>query len=177
MLSALALLGGACAGARPGATRGEAAVEWTRGACATPTAPQTFASGARVTLVRVLEAHELSLTELEGRGAQDVTWTHRDQTHTHRGAPLGSLVTSGVATRADAVLVQARDGYHAVFSAHELDAQSGATRAFLVWSVDGQPLSADEGPLRLVVPTDASGARSVRQLARLSTLSIEPPAR
>ncbi|MBL8801141.1 MAG: molybdopterin-dependent oxidoreductase [Planctomycetes bacterium] len=166
----LALLAGGCAG--PGlhsTANASAATGPSQGAAAPP-------RGARVTLARVLEAQGLAPSELEAGGALDVTWTHRGQTHTYRGVPLGALAAEGVATRAGAVLVEARDGYHAVLSTYELDPQSGGTRAFVVWSVDGRPLGADEGPLRLVVPTDGSGARCVRQIARLAALPIEPHA-
>ena len=39
-----------------------------------------------------------------------------------------------------------------------------------VSSVDGAPLPAEEGPLRLVVPSDGGGARSVRQVDALDVL-------
>jgi hypothetical protein len=53
--------------------------------------------------------------------------------------------------------------------------EMGPTRAFVVWSRDGAPLPADEGPLRLVVTTDHKGSRSTRQLTGLRVVEMPPP--
>jgi len=56
----------------------------------------------------------------------------------------------------------------AAFSLGELDAGVGTTEALLVYQREGQPLSPEIGPFRLVVPTDKRAARWVRNLVRLS---------
>lgn len=142
------------------------------GACAAPSAsvrrPATELPARSLDSV----AQELDLTAMapdafEKLGAVEIDWTRHDQTHRYRGVPLAAVASTRVATRSGAITVHARDGYHATFSAYELDPEVGPTRAWLVWRVDGAALPAEEGPFRLVVPTDRSGARSVRQLVTL----------
>jgi DMSO/TMAO reductase YedYZ molybdopterin-dependent catalytic subunit len=51
--------------------------------------------------------------------------------------------------------------------------QEGFVRAFavlLAFERDGQPLGADIGPFRLVVPTDKRGGRWVRQVTSIKLL-------
>lgn len=70
------------------------------------------------------------------------------------------------------VLAAARDGYQVVFSLGELDPGVGATRVIVADRRDGQPLSANQGPLRLVVTSDKRPARSVRMLERLHVVLL-----
>jgi hypothetical protein len=49
--------------------------------------------------------------------------------------------------------------FQAVFSCAEVFGSMGATRAMVVWKVDGKPLPEDRGPLRLVVVTDKEPSR------------------
>ena len=79
-----------------------------------------------------------------------------------RGAQLGRYVQ-----------VDARDGYRAVFALAEFDPTLGNRAAFLVDRCDGEPLDAEAGPLRLVVPGEARAARSVRQV-RAITVIVAP---
>ena len=79
-----------------------------------------------------------------------------------RGAQLGRYVQ-----------VDARDGYRVVFALAEFDPTLGNRAAFLVDRCDGKPLDAEAGPLRLVVPGEARGARSVRQV-RAITVIVAP---
>lgn len=68
------------------------------------------------------------------------------------------------------VLVQARDGNRAVFSLAELDPTLGAAKVFLVDRCDGQPLSPEDGPLRLLVPAESRAARWVRQVEAITVI-------
>jgi hypothetical protein len=74
------------------------------------------------------------------------------------------------------VVATARDGYAAVLSCAEVFEEMGATRALVVWEVDGKPLSADRGPLRLVVLTDKEPSRSIHGLAKLEVVDLTPKA-
>jgi hypothetical protein len=47
----------------------------------------------------------------------------------------------------------------------------------VVYEIDGKPLSAEQGPLKLVVPTDKDPSRSVRQLVRLDIVDLRSPSR
>ena len=55
-----------------------------------------------------------------------------------------------------------------------LEALSGS-EILVADTVDGGPLSENQGPLRSVVPRDKRGARSVRMLQRLEVVRLPPP--
>jgi len=60
------------------------------------------------------------------------------------------------------VILEARDSYQAFFSLAELTpTQGGSPQAFLVWDIDGKPLSEREAPLRLIL-TAGGEARQIR---------------
>jgi len=62
------------------------------------------------------------------------------------------------------VVVDAADGYKAVFAWAELDPDLAAKKVYLVTAQDGKPLAAADGPFRLIVPDDKAGSRSVHQV-------------
>lgn len=122
--------------------------------------------------------------DLEALGADDVVVANEHGgTHSYRGVELGRVLTAvgfdpGPKGRdvpmADKrsgwkriVIATASDDYQTVFSCAEVAEHMGATRALLVFARDGRPLSSDEGPIRIVVPTDGEGSRSIRCLARI----------
>ena len=70
------------------------------------------------------------------------------------------------------VLVQARDGYRAVFSLAELDPTLGARQVLLADRCAGKPLDEESGPLRLLVPQDSRPARWVRQV---QSITVQTP--
>ena len=81
-------------------------------------------------------------------------------------APLGdSLRSRALATY---VIAEAADGYRVLFSIAELDAKFTDRVIILADRKDGQPLSAAEGPFRLIVPGEKRPARWARQVTRLS---------
>ena len=62
------------------------------------------------------------------------------------------------------LLIEAADGYRVVFALPELDPAFTERVVLLADHRDGQPLTAAEGPLRLVVPDEKRQARWVRQV-------------
>lgn len=78
-----------------------------------------------------------------------------------RGPALGTVIVA-----------EAADGYRIVFSLGEIDPRLGNTEIIVADTCDGKPLAAADGPLRLVVPGEARGARSVRQLVRLTARTL-----
>lgn len=87
------------------------------------------------------------------------------------GVPLGAeLRGDAVATY---VVASAADGYRAVFSIAELDPGFTSNDIIVADTVDGKPLFAYQGPLRIVAPKDSRGARSVRMLTRLHVVRVE----
>ena len=96
-------------------------------------------------------------TELVALPASTVEYHGRQYT----GVPLAALVTALGAPVDAALQATGADGYTQVLAPETL----ARTDALLAYSVDGGPLAASEGPLRLVVP-GAKGL-SVKQLVRL----------
>jgi DMSO/TMAO reductase YedYZ molybdopterin-dependent catalytic subunit len=100
---------------------------------------------------------------------------------TFRGPTIRSLITlvgapTGMALRGPsmllAVLAEAADGYRVAYMLAELDEQFGAREAILALTQDGQPLSARDGPLRIVVPGEEHRARWARQVQKLSLVRV-----
>lgn len=81
------------------------------------------------------------------------------------GAPLGPELRGNAI--ASYVLATASDGYQALFSLAELDPAFTSNDVIVADSIDGKPLFAYQGPLRLVAPKDSRGARSVRMLTNI----------
>ncbi len=66
------------------------------------------------------------------------------------------------------VVVEARDGYRALFSWPELYLSPNGEGVYLVIERDGKPLGGDEGPVALVSLRDTSpGPRHVKQVASI----------
>src|SRR5215813_6174614 len=113
---------------------------------------------------RTLTLDPATLTRL---GRVEETWTNRGATQRVRGVPLQKILAEvgvepgemgpslappkKVRGLRQAVVVTARDGFQSVFSVGELWPGVGPTRVLVVDQVDGKPLDAAEGPLRLLV--------------------------
>jgi hypothetical protein len=65
------------------------------------------------------------------------------------------------------VIADASDGYQVVFALAEFDPGFTDQVILLADSSDGHPLSASEGPLRVVVPREKRHARWIRQVIDL----------
>ena len=75
---------------------------------------------------------------------------------------------SSTARRASYYLVvEAKDGYRAVFAWAELDSTFMDKAVYVVTKRDGKPLSGKDGPFELVVPGEKRAARWVRQVTTL----------
>jgi DMSO/TMAO reductase YedYZ molybdopterin-dependent catalytic subunit len=75
------------------------------------------------------------------------------------------------------VVFTARDGYEAIVSWGEIDPNLSNRPILLAWEQDGQPLSAQDGPVRLVTPGDAHGARYVTGVIRMEVRDVDSPPR
>ena len=82
---------------------------------------------------------------------------------------LGGVQLDSLRGRALAqyLIVEARDAYRVVFSIAELSPDFGARQVILARSVDGHPLTEEQGPWRLVVAGERRPARWVRQVNAL----------
>ena len=87
------------------------------------------------------------------------------------GVPTGGQMRSPTLTMY--VVATAKDGYQVVLSLGELDNPLSNANIIVADTVDGQPLPANVGPLRLILPKDARSVRSVRQLEKLEVVQTK----
>jgi DMSO/TMAO reductase YedYZ molybdopterin-dependent catalytic subunit len=124
----------------------------------------------------------LKVSDLASMPRERVDVTEQDgEKTTYEGVPLQEILKKagipfGRQMRGKAlagyVLAEAKDGYAVVFSLGELDPELGATRVIVADKRDGKPLFEYQGPVRLVVPADKEGARSVRMLVKLEAVRL-----
>ena len=145
-------------------------------------APALVVSGA------LPQSGQLTIDELSALGAVDVEWAPQNETHKFRGVALENVLThfgfsagahdpdtpksEKLAGWRKVVVATAADGFQAVYSCAELFETVGATRAYVVWEMDGKPLGDDIGPLRIVVPTDKMKFRCLFQVERLNVVDV-----
>lgn len=80
--------------------------------------------------------------------------------------PVGEAFNKAVASCY--VVVEAADGYKAVFSWAEIDPAFTDRKLYLVTKRDGRPISSKDGPFELIVPGEKRNSRWVRQVAALN---------
>ena len=80
--------------------------------------------------------------------------------------PMGDAFRKTVA--AFYLVVEAADGYRAVFAWAELDPSFMDKPLYLVTHRDGKPLSSNDGPLELVAPGEKRASRWVKQVISLT---------
>jgi len=121
----------------------------------------------------------LSLADLKAMPRQTlrVVNPHSKKTETYEGVAMEYLLQKagfpqGEKLRGKAmatyVLATAADGYRVVFSLAELDAGVGDANVIVADTLDGAPLGANEGPLKLVAPHDKRPARWIRMVKSLT---------
>ncbi|MCU0618930.1 MAG: molybdopterin-dependent oxidoreductase [Gemmatimonadaceae bacterium] len=103
---------------------------------------------------------------------------------TFEGTPLRAVLSAaGIRTDSlrgaaltEVLVAEATDGYRIAIALSELSPDLGARAVLVADRRDGAPLSATEGPLRLVVATDGRPARWIRQVTTLRIVRV-PSAR
>jgi len=152
------------------------------------TRPATTAPTSNTILITGAVSQDLKLTidDLKKLPRKSVsTKGHDDQMHQYDGVPIGAIlakvgVPQGSALRGKSmaltIVAEGSDGYRAVFSLAELDEDFAGEAVLIVDSVDGQPLGADQGPLRLVVPGDKRQGRWVRMLKSITVVNLSAAA-
>jgi DMSO/TMAO reductase YedYZ molybdopterin-dependent catalytic subunit len=107
---------------------------------------------------------------------------HAKKTEVYEGVPLDALlqkagVAQGEQLRGKGmtgyVLVEAADDYHVLFSMAELDSSFQDSEVLLADTMDGAPLTPDQGPLKLVAPHDKRPARWVKMVAGITIGRVE----
>ena len=91
------------------------------------------------------------------------------------GVPVGAGLRGEALTTV--VVAHATDNYRVAFSLGELDQGLARQDIIVADTTDGAALAEPQGPLRLVVPKDSRGARSVRMLVRLEVVRLATPPR
>lgn len=103
---------------------------------------------------------------------------HDGNEHRYTGVLLADLLKQAGATMGSElrgknlrkyVVVQAADGYEAVYALPEIDPEFTSQTIILADSVDGKPLAAGVGPYQVIVPGDKKMARWVR---RVTTIDV-----
>jgi DMSO/TMAO reductase YedYZ molybdopterin-dependent catalytic subunit len=142
-------------------------------------AAQTPAPDSAALVVKGAVKQELRLTLAELKAMPRTKATAKDHdgaTHEYEGAALQAVLAKAGAPQGGdlrgknmtlCVVAEARDGYRAVFSLAEMDGDFAGEQIIVVDTVDGKPLGAEQGPLRLVVPGDKRQARWVRMLKQI----------
>ena len=116
---------------------------------------------------------------------KQVTVTEKGKRVVYEGVPLramlGDQLKGGNAMvnmrdLVDAViLVRGADDYQAAVSAAEVAMDKTGERYILAISVDGQPLTKEQGPVKLIIPADGDRARWVRMVVELSLVRLPRP--
>lgn len=104
---------------------------------------------------------------------------HSHQPETYQGVPLDALLQQAGVPHGEAirgrwitayVMATAADGYRAVYSLAELDSAFLDSDVLIADQMNGAPLSASEGPFKLVAPHDKRPARWVRMLKSVTVV-------
>ena len=143
------------------------------------TAAQTASGAALVVTGDVPTPLSLSLDDLRHMPRKMLTVTngHTHKQEAYEGVPLADLLAraglpQGEKLRGAAMttyaIAEGADGYRALFSAAELDSSFGDSGVIVADTLDGAPMGAHEGPLKLVAPHDKRPARWVRTLRSIT---------
>jgi len=118
----------------------------------------------------------LSLSDLAKLPQQTVKVADHGKTATFEGVLLSDVLAKVAVPVGEKfhttaasyyLLVEARDGYRAVFAWAELDPGFMDKSIYVVTARDGRPLSENQGPFQLVAPGEKRAARWVRQVTAL----------
>jgi hypothetical protein len=109
---------------------------------------------------------------------QDIKFAGMDRVEkTGSGVPLLSVIqAAGLKVDQGAkhhdmaflAIVEASDSYLVFFTIPELMPKVGHAQAWILWSVDGKPLSGKEAPFRLIVSTDSGPDRNIYGITKIT---------
>lgn len=121
----------------------------------------------------------LSITGADFKTYSQVNLKHKDKEgkeHTYSGVILADILQKAGVTLgenlkgknlAKVMLAEAIDGYQVAFSLAELDKTYTDKLVILANQVDGKPLSATEGPYRIIIQNEKKPTRFIRQVTAL----------
>ena len=131
--------------------------------------------GGKVTEMSAADLGRLPRKEVRGKD-------HEGKESTFSGVEIREILTAagaklGAEIRgkclAEYLLVEAADGYRAVFAIAELDPEFAADLMILADKQDGKPLDEKKGKFQVIVPADKRHGRWVRQVTALR-LKVAP---
>lgn len=104
---------------------------------------------------------------------------HDQKTETYEGVPLDALLQKAGLPHGEQlrgqwmtayVLVEAADNYRVVFSLAELDSSFLDSEVLVADTMNGAPLTPDQGPLKLVAPHEKRPGRWVKMLKSITVV-------
>jgi DMSO/TMAO reductase YedYZ molybdopterin-dependent catalytic subunit len=158
----------------PVATRAQASPPSPAAQSASPAAALTI-SGA------VDKSLSLSLDDLAKLPHTTLKVTHNGKDETFDGVPLWDLLkqagvpptsTPHLAHLGFAIVAVGADGYDVAFALAELNPEFEDSGILVADKLDGQPIGAKLGPLRLVVPHDKKEGRWVRNFISIEVVNV-----
>ncbi len=138
------------------------------------TGPSEFKIGGAVTTPLTVTLEDLKKMP---RKTLHVENAHAKRTEVYEGVPLEALlqkagVPLGEQARGAAmttyVLVEAADDYRVIFSLAELDSSFQDSEVLVADTMDGAPLTPDQGPFKLVAPLEKRPARWVKMVKSIT---------
>lgn len=105
----------------------------------------------------------------------------RDASHLFEGVDLREVLKAAGFDEIDGmrgpslrrvVVAEGADGYRVAYAFGELDPSIGDKLVILSNRQDDAPLPSEDGPWRLIAPTDKRNARGVRQLVKLTVIEL-----
>jgi len=124
----------------------------------------------------------LTIGPAELQQYKQTTVTRKDKdgkAHIYSGVIVSEILTkAGVTLGADLhgknlakyLLVEAGDGYQALFALAELDKGFTDRAIILADKVDGQPLAPADGPFRIIVQDEKKPARCIKQVTAMKVM-------
>lgn len=105
--------------------------------------------------------------------------SHSKKTEVYQGVPLALFLAKAAVPEGEQirgplmaayVMVAAADGYRVVFSLAELDSSFLDSEVLVADTMDGAPITGDEGPYKLVAPHDKRPGRWIRMLKSITVV-------
>lgn len=153
----------------------------TLAAAAALCASAASAAGPGLTIRGAGNAVTLDAAAFAALPHETLTVSDHGRRRTYSGVPLGVLAAKVGAPAGETLrgpllsaawVARAADGYRVALSVGEVDAGTGARKAIVADAEDGAPLSARDGPFKLVVDGDLRPARSARMLQSLELVPL-----
>lgn len=147
----------------------------------TASGPAEFSISGAATTPLVVTATDLKSMR---RTTIRVLNTHSNKTETYEGVPLALFLSKAGLPQGEQirgpwmatyVLVEAAEGYRVLFSLSELDSSFLDSEVLVADTMDGAPLTGDQGPYKLVAPHDRRPGRWVRMVKSITIVPAPNP--